>query len=325
MKHSQDFFDILLGAIRKETEAFNYYHQASQKAPSEQTKSLLVQLAEEERRHRIILMQEFQSLTRLVSGKDSEEFIRESEISFHLPREPVFKRAQSLKSVDLAAVSLPSELAGGDFFDTFVVKDQGKLGLLLFDVMGHGLEATELKAKTRAEWGKLKELYLEKEAHSMLLEPSSVLAHLNRFVWTECHRLACFLTMVYVILDPSKKKLVYSSAGHEPPLLFGEDGYRSLTEGGLLLGIDQDSAYPEGSEEIESGEVLLLFSDGVVENLNPKDEEFGRRNLIPVVEKNRTQDSAQIVRQILEALRDFTGDQPVVDELTLAVAKIKQT
>jgi sigma-B regulation protein RsbU (phosphoserine phosphatase) len=323
MKNKQDFFDILIGAIRRETEAFNYYHQASQKAPSEQVRSLLVQLAEEERKHRIILIQEFQNLTRLVSGKDAEEFIKKDEVSFHLPPEPAFKRAQSLKSVDLAALSLPSELAGGDFFDTFLVKDRNQLGLLLFDVMGHGLEATELKAKTRAEWGRLKELYLEKEAHSLLLEPSSVLAHLNRFVWAECHRLACFLTMVYIILDPSKKKLVYSSAGHEPPLLFGSDGQRSLTEAGLLLGIDKDTNYPEGSAEIGSGDVLLLFSDGVVENLNSKDEEFGSRNLIPVVEKNVKEDSAQIVRRILSALRDFTGDQPVVDEFTLAVAKVK--
>jgi sigma-B regulation protein RsbU (phosphoserine phosphatase) len=323
MKHDQEFFDILIGAIRKETEAFNYYHQASQKAPSQEARSLLVQLAEEERKHRIILIQEFQNLTRLVSGKDSEEFIKEGQVSFHLPLEPVFKRAQSLKSVDLAAVSLPSELAGGDFFDTFLVRDRDQLGLLLFDVMGHGLEATELKAKTRAEWGRLKELYLEKAAHSLLLEPASVLAHLNRFVWAECHRLACFLTMAYVILDPSRRKLVYSSAGHEPPLLFGSDGPRSLTEAGLLLGIDKETSYPEGSEEVGSGDVLLLFSDGVVENLNSKDEEFGRRNLIPVVEKNTKEESSQIVRRILSALRDFTGDQPVVDEFTLAVAKIK--
>jgi sigma-B regulation protein RsbU (phosphoserine phosphatase) len=323
MRHDQEFFDILVGAIRRETEAFNYYHQASQKAPSEQVRSLLVQLAEEERKHRIILIQEFQNLSRLVSGKDSEEFIRESEVSFHLPREPVFKRVQSLKSVDLAAVTLPSELAGGDFLDTFLVRDRDQLGILLFDVMGHGLEATELKAKTRAEWGRLKELYLEKEAHSMLLEPSSVLAHMNGFVWAECHRLACFLTMVYVILDPSRNQLVYSSAGHEPPLLFGNDGYRSLAEAGLLLGIDKETNYPEASEVIGSGDVLILFSDGVVENLNPKDEEFGRRNLIPVVEKSVKEQSAEIVRRVLSALRDFTEDQPVVDEFTLAVAKIK--
>jgi len=323
MEPDKDFLDILIGAIKRETEAFNYYHQASQKAPSESTRSLLVQLAEEERRHRIILLQEFQNLSRLLSGKDSEEYLKQGEVSFHLPREPVFKRAQSLKSVGLAALSLPSELAGGDFFDTFVIKDQDKMGLLLLDVMGHGLEATELKAKTRVEWGKLKELYLEKEAHSMLLEPSSVLAHLNRFVWAECHRLACFLSAVYVILDPSGNRLVYSCAGHEPPVLFGESGYRSLTESGLLLGIDKDSSYPEASEGIESGDILVLFSDGVVENLNPKDEEFGRRNLIPVVEKNVKEDPAQIVRRILSALRDFTGDQPVVDEFTLAVAKIE--
>ncbi len=323
MEDDREFLGILIGAIKRETEAFNYYHQASQKAPSEETKSLLLQLAEEERRHRIILMQELANLKRLISGKQPQEFLTEDEVSFHLPEKPVFKRTQTLKSVDLAAVSLPLELEGGDFFDTFVIPEQKKMGLLLFDVMGHGLEATKLKAKTKAEWGKLKELYLEKEAHSLLFSPSRVLAHLNRFIWAECHRLACFLSMVYVIMDPSKNRLVYSSAGHEPPILFGNQGYRSLTEAGLLLGIDKDSAYPETSEEIQVGDVLLIFSDGVVENLNSKDEEFGRWNLIPVVEKNKEQFASEILHRILDVLRDFLEDKPIIDEFTLAVAKVK--
>lgn len=323
MEDDREFFDILIGAIRKETEAFNYYHQASQQAPSEESKSLLLQLAEEERRHRIILMQELGNLKRLTSGKQSQEFLTQDEVSFHLPEKPVFKRTQTLKSVDLAAVSLPVELAGGDFFDTFVIQDQSKMGLLFFDVMGHGLEATELKTKTKAEWGKLKELYLEKEAHSLLLNPSSTLAHLNRFIWAECHRLACFLSAFYVILDLSRNRLVYSSAGHEPPVLFSSEGHKSLTEAGLLLGIDRDSIYPETSEEIQAGDVLLLFSDGVVENLNSKDQEFGRWNLIPMVEKDKAGTSSEIVHRILDALRDFMKGKPVVDEFTLVVAKVR--
>ncbi len=322
MEDDREFFDILIGAIKRETEAFNYYHQAGQKAPSEETKSLLLQLAEEERRHRIILVQELGNLKRLASGKGSQEFLTQDEVSFLLPEKPVFKRTQSLKSVDLTAVCLPVELAGGDFFDTFVIRDQNKMGLLLFDVMGHGLEATELKAKVRAEWGKLKELYLEKEAHSLLLSPSSVLAHLNRFAWAECHRLACFLSAVYVILDLSRNRLTYSCAGHEPSVLFSGEGHKSLTEAGLLLGIDKETGYREASEEVQAGDVLLMFSDGVVENLNSKDEEFGRWNLIPVVEKGKAGAASEMVYRVLDALRDFTEGKPVVDEFTLAVAKI---
>lgn len=323
MEKNKEFFDILIGAIRRETEAFNYYHQAAEKAPSGETKSLLLQLAEEERRHRIILMQEYRNLKRLASGAQGEEFIRKDEISFLLPVEPVFKRAQALKTVDLAALSLPSELVGGDFFDTFIIRDQNKMGLFLFDAMGHGLETTELKTKVRVEWGKLKELHLEKENPSLFLSPSLVLAQLNQFIWSECHRLACFLSAVYIILDLSKNSLIYSCAGHEPPVLFTDQGYSSLAEAGLLLGVDKDAKYPEKSKEVHSGDILMIFSDGVVENLNSKDEEFGRKNLIRVVEEKKDQASAEIVRRILTTLGDFTGNKPVIDEFTLAVAKIK--
>jgi sigma-B regulation protein RsbU (phosphoserine phosphatase) len=323
MEKDKEFFDILIGAIRRETEAFNYYHQAGEKAPSDETKSLLLQLAEEERRHRVILMQEYRNLKRLTSDAQGEEFIGKDEISFLLPAEPVFKRAQALKTVDLAAISLPSELVGGDFFDTFIIKDQNRMGLFLFDAMGHGLETTELKTKVRVEWGKLKELHLEKENPSLLLNPSSVLTNLNQFIWTECHRLACFLSAVYIILDISKNNLVYSCAGHEPSVLFTNQGQASLAEAGLLLGVDKDAQYPEESKTIHSGDVLMIFSDGVVENLNSRDEEFGRKNLIRVVEENKNQAAAEIVRRVLDALRDFTGNKPITDDFTLAVARIK--
>lgn len=323
MEENAEFFDVLTEAIRRETAAFNYYYRASEKSPSERTKSLLIQLAEEERKHRVILIQEYQNLKRLLSGKTPREFLEKERVSFHLPETPQFKRTQTLSSVDLAAIALPSELVGGDFFDTFILRDQSKMGLLLFDVMGHGLESTELKAKTRTEWGKLKELYLEKEAHSVLLSPSSVVSQLNHFLWAECQKLACFLSMFYAILDLHKSKITYSSAGHEPPLLFGESGQSSLIEADLLMGVGEDTHYGEASRAIQAGDVLVIFSDGVVENLNPKDEEFGRNNLIPIVEKNKSQAASEIIRQVLTALRDFMEGQPIIDEFTLAVAKIK--
>jgi len=322
MRESTEFFDILMGAIRRETEAFNYYYNASEKSPSSETKSLLLQLAEEERRHRTILLQEYRNLRRLLSGENKEVFLEKEKVSFHLPGEPDFKRVQSLKPVDLTVVSLPTELVGGDFFDTFVIKDEKRMGFLIFDIMGHGLEATELKAKTRMEWGKLKELYLEKEAHSLLLSPSSVITQLNHQLWDECQRLASFITMFYAVLDLSKNRLVYASAGHEPPMVFQKEGYRHLIEGDLLMGIDKSKTYGETNVEIYPRDVLVMFTDGVVETLNPKDEEFSVKNLSRVVEENKKMTASQIVRQILIALKDFMGGAPLTDEFTLAVAKL---
>ncbi|UCB52101.1 MAG: hypothetical protein JSV10_08955, partial [Candidatus Zixiibacteriota bacterium] len=132
MEEKTDFFEILIGAIRRETEAFNYYFGASEKSPSAEARSLLLQLAEEERRHRTILLQEYRNLKKLMSGDEREVSLEKEGVSYHLPEEPTLKRAQTLNSVDLAVGSLPTEFVGGVFFDTFIVKGQAKMGLFIF-------------------------------------------------------------------------------------------------------------------------------------------------------------------------------------------------
>jgi sigma-B regulation protein RsbU (phosphoserine phosphatase) len=323
MQDKKEFFDILTEAIRRETEAFNYYYQASEKSPSPDTKSLLIQLAEEERRHRIILVREFQNLKRLLfSPKEKDIFLEKDRVSYHIPDEPVFKRAQTIKKVDLAVISLPTEFMGGDYFDSFPI-DENKLGLLIFDVMGHGLEATELKAKVKASLGKLKELYLEKGRGLELLSSASVVTQLNQKLTEECLRLSSFVSLFYSVLDFSKNRLIYSSAGQEPPMLFGKQELHQLIEADLLVGIDKDKIYSENIMEIHTGDILLLFTDGIVETLNSKDKEFSRKNLIQVVEENRNLSSSEIVQKLLGSLKDFLKGAPLIDEFTLALAKIK--
>jgi len=322
MEEKTEFFEILMGAIRRETEAFNYYFGASAKSPSAETKSLLLQLAEEERRHRTILLQEYRNLKKLMSGDERGVSLEKEGVSYHLPEKADFKRAQSLKSVDMAVLSLPTEFIGGDFFDTFIIKDQEKMGLLIFDIMGHGLTATELKAQVRMEWDKLKELYLGKSAPSLLLSPASVITHLNRQLFQECQKRLSFLSLFYAVLDSSRNELTYASAGHEPPLLFGRQGYSQLIEGDLLLCIDERTAYRETSIEVHSGDTLVMFTDGVVESMNADEEEFSVKNLIRVVGENKSGNASQIVGQVLADLRDFMGGKPVTDEFTLAVMKL---
>jgi len=323
MQERKEFFYILIDAIRKETEAFNYYYHASEKSPSVDTKSLLIQLAEEERRHRIILVQEFQNLKRLLSpDKGKNTFLEKERVSYQIPDEPVFKRAQSIKNVDLAVISLPTEFMGGDYFDSFVI-DEKRLGLLIFDVMGHGLGAAELKAKVKAALGKLKELYLEKRANFELLRPASVVTQLNQKLTEECQKLSSFVSLFYSVLDLSENKLIYSSAGHEPPMLLTKEQLHQLIEADVLIGIDKDKTYSENIMEIHPGDILLLFTDGIVETLNSKDEEFSRKNLVKVVEENKNLSSSEMVQRFLSSLKDFLKGAPLIDEFTLALAKIK--
>ncbi|KPL05505.1 MAG: hypothetical protein AMJ73_00480 [candidate division Zixibacteria bacterium SM1_73] len=323
MHDKKQFLDILIGAIRRETEAFNYYYAASEKSPSVDSKALLIQLAEEERRHRIILVREFQKLKRLLSpDKEKDTFLEKDRVSYRIPDEPVFKRSQTIKGVDLAVISLPTEFIGGDYFESFPI-DEKRVGLLIFDVMGHGIEATQLKSKVKVALGKLKELYLEKGVNLERLNPAEVLTHLNQKLAEECWKLSSFVSLFYTVLDLSKERLIYSSAGHEPPVLLGEDKFHQLIEADLLMGIDKDKVYGENTMEIHPCDVLLMFTDGIVETLNSKSEEFSRKNLIKVVEENRNLNSSKIVQKILRYLKDFLKGAPLTDEFTLALAKIK--
>ena len=323
MEDKKEFLDILIGAIRRETEAFNYYYSASEKSPSAESKSLLTQLAEEERRHRIILVREFQNLSRLLSsGPEKDTLLEKDRVSYHVPDKPIFKRSQGIKEVDLAVLSLPTEFVGGDYFDSFPI-DEKRLGLLIFDVMGHGIQATELKAKVRAALGRLKELYLEKAAGLELLSPAKVVTQLNQKLTEECWKLSSFVSLFYAVLDLSKNRLIYSSAGHEPPVLLGKQTLHQLIEGDLLMGIDKERLYGENAVEIHSGDILLMFTDGIVETSNSKDEEFSRRNLVDVVEKHRGLNSSEIVQKLLGSVKDFLKEAPLTDEFTLALAKIK--
>jgi sigma-B regulation protein RsbU (phosphoserine phosphatase) len=323
MQDKKEFFDILIEAIRRETEAFNYYYTASEKSPSVDTKSLLIQLAEEERRHRIILVRELQNLNRLLSpDKKKDTFLEKERVSYQIPEEPILKRSQSIKEVDLAVISLPTEFIGGDYFDSFLI-DEKKLGLLIFDVMGHGIEATQLKAKVKATLGRLKELYLEKRASFEPLSPASVVTQLNQKLTEECRKLSSFVSLFYAILDLSQNRLIYSSAGHEPPILLGKEELHQLIEADLLMGIDKDKIYHENTIEIHPGDILLMFTDGIVETLNSQDEEFSRKNLVRVVKENKNFSSSEMVQKLLSSLKDFLKEAPLIDEFTLALAKIK--
>jgi len=323
MQDKSEFLDILVGAIRRETEAFNYYYTASEKSPTAESKSLLVQLAEEERRHRIILVQEFQNLNRLLSSdKGKDTFLEKDRVSYQIPDKPIFKRAQSIQEVDLAVISLPTEFIGGDYFDSFPI-DEKKLGLLIFDVMGHGIEATHLKAEVKAALGTLKELYLEKKASFESPSPAEVVTRLNRKLTEKCRELSSFVSLFYAVLDLSKDRLVYSSAGHEPPMLMGKEELHQLIEADLLMGIDKDKIYGENTLELHPGDILLMFTDGMVETINSKKEEFSRKNLVKVVEEHKNLISSQMVQKLLSSLKDFLKGAPLTDEFTLALAKIK--
>ena len=124
------------------------------------------------------------------------------------------------------------------------------------------------------------------------------------------------------IADPSTGELTYVNAGHNPPLVIRtSDRFEDLAGGGMILGIMPMATYQERQASLYSGDVLVLFSDGVTEASDPNGREFGERRLADLVASLRDRPAAEIVEEIHKAVAAFSEGAPAADDITVVVAR----
>jgi sigma-B regulation protein RsbU (phosphoserine phosphatase) len=196
----------------------------------------------------------------------------------------------------------------GDFFT--VEDTDGGLLLALGDVCGKGLAA--------GMWTPC--LVGLVRAHAAVSsEPDAIVTGVNR----EFYRMHAPLTSLFMArLDPAARTLDYCSAGHPPALLLREDGRpESLSEGGMLLGMSADASFHSGRVELGAGDVLLAYSDGVVESRNGSDEEFGFEGLEAHLRHARAGSAEAVLFSILAAVQDFAAPHALVDDTSLVVIR----
>lgn len=219
-----------------------------------------------------------------------------------------------VSGLELAADYQTSERAGGDYYDLFDCGD-GRWGILIADVSGHGAPAAVIMAITHAI------------AH---LHPGrgTPTGELLQFVnaslaSTYTNGNGSFVTAFYGIYDPATRRLVFARAGHNAPRLLRRGKIRGLDgDGGLPLGISAQSTYGECFETLEPGDLLLLYTDGIVEARNAQQELFGVERLDDTLA--HADGSAQgAVAAVLAALNAFTGAGPLLDDRTLLAAAAK--
>jgi serine phosphatase RsbU (regulator of sigma subunit)/pSer/pThr/pTyr-binding forkhead associated (FHA) protein len=214
---------------------------------------------------------------------------------------------------DLIGVSFPCYEVGGDYYD-FIEKSDGRYVIALGDVSGKGTAAALLMSSVHAAV----------RAHTRTrLSASEVVSEINQYIYdnTPANR---YVTLFYSELDPRSNQLTYINAGHNSPLLVRSTGeITRLDIGGFPVGITPFGDYREGWVELESGDALVIYSDGATESLDESGEEFGEARLIEIVQKNRGRTAAGIRDRIDEALTRFVGKAKSVDDLTLVILKRK--
>ena len=198
----------------------------------------------------------------------------------------------------------------GDFF---TIKDSNRgVILALGDICGKGLAAGMWTTH-------LVGLVAMRAAVSS--EPESIVAGVNRDVCLMAS--AVPLASLFVArLDAATGKLDYCSAGHPPALLLRANGkLELLSDGGLLLGVIPAAPYMRGSVVLGPGDVLLAYSDGVLESVNEANEEFGYARIEAQLRRARTDSADALLFSVLGAVQDFAATRPLVDDMSLVIVR----
>jgi sigma-B regulation protein RsbU (phosphoserine phosphatase) len=220
-----------------------------------------------------------------------------------LPKIPGWQLTVTLQS---------SRETSGDFYDINLLPD-GRLGLLVADVVDKGAGAALFMALS---WT-LFRTYATKFPE----EPESVFSAVNRRILEDTSAKK-FVTAFYGILDPASGSLIYCNAGHSPPFLFKLDASQDmgqLIRTGVPLGIFEDRTWKRGIEQLDPGDVLVLYTDGITEAQNIDNDFFGEDRLIESVRGNLGKSALVIQDSINEELHYFVGETAQSDDIVLSV------
>jgi serine phosphatase RsbU (regulator of sigma subunit) len=251
------------------------------------------------------------------SAEERRSLESELELAQVVQRALLPARVAEIPGMELAAFSRAAQIVGGDYYDFLQFRD-GAHGVVIADVAGHGVSAGMLMASVQTA------------LHALIPEndsPAEVAQRLNR-LFRHNIRFTTFVTLFLGRWDRATQTLEYCNAGHNSPLVFrkrdGEDGAIAwLQPTGAAIGLVEDFPYETGRVTLASRDVTLLYTDGVTEATNLQLEEFGQERLAELVSQKPGLSSEGLVREIQLALQEFAGGQPLADDTTIVVCKIK--
>ena len=216
----------------------------------------------------------------------------------------------AITGFDIAGAHESSLVVGGDYYE-FIPLPEDRWGVVIADVVGKGIAAALLVAATRASISSL-------VGHELAVR--AIMRRANRF-FHESVEEGRYVTLFYMVLDVPARSLLYVNAGHVPPVLVRANGeVELLEEGGVPLGLFEAPRYFEGHATLRPGDVLALYTDGIVEQTNPRGEEYGSSRLITTLREAGDAGATELCSRVMQDVHRFGADRQV-DDRTLVIIR----
>ena len=216
----------------------------------------------------------------------------------------------TLAGFDIAGVHESSLAVGGDYYE-FIPLPEDRWGVVIADVVGKGIAAALLVAAIRASIASL-------VGHELAVR--AIMRRANRF-FHESVEEGRYVTLFYMVVDVPARSLLYVNAGHVPPVLVRASGEVDLLEeGGVPLGLFETPRYFEGHATLAPGDVLGLYTDGIVEQTNPEGEEYGSSRLIAALRGAGDAGATELCSRVMQDVHRF-GVGRQTDDRTLVVIR----
>ncbi|BAZ14856.1 hypothetical protein NIES4071_67260 [Calothrix sp. NIES-4071] len=281
-----------------------------------------------------------------VELRKKERLDQELEIGAEIQRRLLPRQCPKIPGLALAARCKPANRVGGDYYDfiptnhnqiqqegknhvtstsvlennTSVLDNSGRWGLVVGDVMGKGVPAGLIMTMMR---GMLRGEVLH--GHP----PKRILQNLNRVMYADLENSNRFVTLFYSEFDPQTRTLYYSNAAHNPPLWW-HAATRTITRLdtlGMLIGLDANSQYEDGQAQLEPGDVVIYYTDGLTDAASASGDRFDEENLISALNTacRIYSEPQEILDYMFDKVHDFIGaDKQNIDDMTLVVLQIKE-
>ncbi len=231
-----------------------------------------------------------------------------------LPRE-----TPRLAGWEFAARWQPARQVAGDFYD-FIPLNPAKvsepsqgLGVVIADVSDKGMPAALFMALSRS---------IVRASVAQASSPADGVSHANRLICADAAN-GMFVTLFYAQIDPASGKLLYVNAGHNPPLLYraSQDDLIRLTGTGMALGLFGSAAFEQRAVQLNAGDFVLLYTDGVTEAMDAHHREFGEARLQRILLDHHAASATELAEELERALTGFSGDSVPSDDITFVIAK----